>query len=127
MKTTNLINLAVGGAVLFGTVWLVSKAWSKGQADKSKNSDNVDSTEDLSSDFAGNTAQGFANLNRGISPRGVASGNTASCPPNVQAQGNCEKQCDNAGGVYNPNSKICSGFPSGVSPYGRRTMRVATR
>lgn len=28
---SNLINIAVGIAVLFGTVWLVSKAWKKGQ------------------------------------------------------------------------------------------------
>jgi hypothetical protein len=28
----NLIQVAVGLAVLFGTVWLISKAWKKGQA-----------------------------------------------------------------------------------------------
>lgn len=28
----NLIQVAVGLAVLFGTVWLMSKAWKKGQA-----------------------------------------------------------------------------------------------
>lgn len=28
---SNFINIAVGIAVLFGTVWLVSKAWKKGQ------------------------------------------------------------------------------------------------
>lgn len=35
MKTENIVNLAVGGAVLFGTVWLISKAWSTGQEKKS--------------------------------------------------------------------------------------------
>jgi hypothetical protein len=28
----NLIQVAVGVVVLFGTVWLISKAWKKGQA-----------------------------------------------------------------------------------------------
>jgi hypothetical protein len=28
----NLIQVAVGVAVLFGTVWLISRAWKKGQA-----------------------------------------------------------------------------------------------
>ncbi len=35
IKTENIINLAVGGAVLFGTVWLISRAWSTGQEKKS--------------------------------------------------------------------------------------------
>jgi hypothetical protein len=28
----NVMNVVIGLAVLFGTVWLVSKAWKKGQA-----------------------------------------------------------------------------------------------
>ncbi len=30
-KNQNIINGLIGVAVLFGTVWLVSKAWKKGQ------------------------------------------------------------------------------------------------
>lgn len=64
MKTENIINLAVGGAVLFGTVWLVSKAWRKGQEEKSEFSGKKRATK-----RRGNT-RGFAGLNRGISPSG---------------------------------------------------------
>jgi hypothetical protein len=32
MKNINVVNTVVGVAVLFGTVWLMSKAWKKGQA-----------------------------------------------------------------------------------------------
>lgn len=31
MTGKNLISIAVGAAVLFGTVWLASKAWKTGQ------------------------------------------------------------------------------------------------
>lgn len=31
MDKKKLINTAVGLAVLFGTVWVISKAWKKGQ------------------------------------------------------------------------------------------------
>lgn len=31
MKTENIVNLAVGGAVLFGTIWLISRGWKLGQ------------------------------------------------------------------------------------------------
>jgi len=34
MKKENIINLAVGAVVLFGTVYLISKAWKLGQKDK---------------------------------------------------------------------------------------------
>jgi hypothetical protein len=34
MKKENIINTVVGVAVLFGTVWLISKAWKLGQKDK---------------------------------------------------------------------------------------------
>lgn len=73
MKTENIINLAVGGAVLFGTVWLVSKAWRKGQG-----------SQEEKSEFRGKRAnpRGFAGLNRGISPSGNvirAGGDTYNC------------------------------------------------
>jgi len=32
MKNSNIINTVLGVAVLFGTVWLISRAWKKGQA-----------------------------------------------------------------------------------------------
>jgi hypothetical protein len=32
MKNVNIVNTAVGVAILFGTVWLISRAWKKGQA-----------------------------------------------------------------------------------------------
>jgi len=32
MKKENIINTALGVVVLFGTVWLISRAWKKGQA-----------------------------------------------------------------------------------------------
>jgi hypothetical protein len=35
MKNSNIINTAVGVAILFGTVWLISRAWKKGQETKS--------------------------------------------------------------------------------------------
>ena len=62
MKTENIINLAVGGAVLFGAVWLVSKAWRKGQGNG----------QETMSEFRGKRAKstGFAGLNRGVSPSG---------------------------------------------------------
>lgn len=31
-KKSNLIQIGIGLAVLFGTVWLISKAWKSGQA-----------------------------------------------------------------------------------------------
>lgn len=31
MKTGNIINVVVGVLILFGTVWLISKAWKIGQ------------------------------------------------------------------------------------------------
>lgn len=31
MKTSNLVGVVVGLAVLFGTVWVVGKAWKKSQ------------------------------------------------------------------------------------------------
>lgn len=31
-KNNNILNTVIGIAVLFGTVWLVSRAWKKGQA-----------------------------------------------------------------------------------------------
>ena len=37
MKKDNIINIAVGAVVLFGTVYLISKAWKLGQKDKKSN------------------------------------------------------------------------------------------
>jgi len=34
MKNQNIINLAIGLVVLFGTTYLISKAWKLGQRDK---------------------------------------------------------------------------------------------
>ena len=34
MKNENIINIAVGLAVIFGTTYLISKAWKLGQKDK---------------------------------------------------------------------------------------------
>jgi hypothetical protein len=43
MKKENIINMAVGLLVIFGTTYLISKAWKLGQKDKSKSTNTIDS------------------------------------------------------------------------------------
>jgi hypothetical protein len=45
MKKENIINTVVGVAVLFGTVWLISKAWKLGQKDKNTKSQTFSESE----------------------------------------------------------------------------------
>jgi hypothetical protein len=48
MKKENIINIAVGLVVIFGTTYLISKAWKLGQKDKKTTSIDVsDSEEEL--------------------------------------------------------------------------------
>ena len=121
MKTENIINLAVGGAILFGTVWIVSKAWNKGQEEKSNFLG-----KKLRFNRKANT-NGFAGLNRGISPSGrVQESNVTICPDQVVAQGNCKKQCEHwtIGGTFEAPNR-CIG--ASTNPWMRERTMVRTR
>jgi hypothetical protein len=45
MKKENIINIAVGLVVIFGTTYLISKAWKLGQKDKKTTSVNISDSE----------------------------------------------------------------------------------
>jgi hypothetical protein len=45
MKKENIINLAVGLAVIFGTTYLISKAWKLGQRDKKTTLETISDSE----------------------------------------------------------------------------------
>lgn len=43
MKKDNIMNMVVGLVVIFGTTYLISRAWKLGQKDKKKSLDTPDS------------------------------------------------------------------------------------
>lgn len=45
MKKENIINLAVGLVVIFGTTYLISKAWKLGQTNKKTTSVNISDSD----------------------------------------------------------------------------------
>jgi hypothetical protein len=123
MKTENIINLAVGGAVLFGAVWLVSKAWKKGQGNG----------QETMSEFRGKRAnpRGFAGLNRGVSPSGgvIKSSGGSQTYTCTDADGNTISGTF-PNGAYGYNQWMtwktnCAGNinPSGVTPLGGRIAK----
>lgn len=130
MKTENIINLAVGGVVLFGAVWLVSKAWRTGQGNG----------QETMSEFRGKRAnpRGFAGLNRGVSlsRNGGSTSKALSCEQLVTQSGyleGCEPdsvsyQCDTDGlGNFHVSQFECDLVAGGVRNLGRRRERQQNR